>query len=236
MVNQMGAVTFAQLKERFPSVSEVTLRRDLQCLDDAQQLIRTHGGAKAIPHSLNFAYRSSIHQTEKSIIAAKAAKLIQPGGSVFITAGTTCIELAKCLPLFPLYVFTDGLGTACNLPLNPGTTVEILGGEVDLNIMRIGGLAVLEKLEDLHFNIAFLGTMGFHPQHGFSYLSEITAAVIRKVIEHSDTVVMLMDSSKVNYTFTPRNIPLEAIDILVTDDMLDPEIAEIIRSRGISVL
>lgn len=236
MINQMGEVSLQQLRERFPMVSEVTLRKDLLFLDREQQVIRVHGGAKRLPHTSNFLFRANSNQREKRIIAEKAVKLIQPNSSIFITAGTTCIELAKCLPTFPLFVCTDGLTTACSLPLNPSTTVEIFGGEVDLNTMRVSGLSVLEAIDKLHFNIAFLGTPGFHPDYGFSYLSEITAATVQKVIQNSDKVVMLMDSSKANYSFVPRSIPLEAVDVIVTDDLLEPESIEKIRSKGVEVI
>ncbi len=236
MVNQRGNVSLQQLKERFPTVSEVTLRKDLLYLDNAQQLIRVHGGAKQLPYAPNFAFRSNIHQEEKVLIAKKAVRLIQPNSSIFIAAGTTCIELAKCLPAFPLCVFTDGLNTVRSIPLNPATNVEIFGGEVDLNVMRVSGLSVLERLEPLHFNTAFLGTPGFHPDYGFSYFSEMTAAIVTKVIEHSDKVVMLMDSSKANYTFVQRSIPLNAVDLIVTDDKLEPEVVTKIRNSGVEIL
>ena len=47
-VNERESVTFAQLKERFPAVSEMTLRTDLKVLDQNRQLVRIHGGAKSI--------------------------------------------------------------------------------------------------------------------------------------------------------------------------------------------
>ena len=106
MVNQLGEVSLTQLKSSFPEVSEVTLRNDLRYLDEAQQLIRIHGGAKSIMSvagSLNnYSVRASLHQQEKATIAAKAAALIHPDDSVFITAGTTCAALAKKLPACPL--------------------------------------------------------------------------------------------------------------------------------------
>lgn len=236
MVNQNGTVNIAQLKACFPKVSEVTIRKDLQYLDETNQIIRIHGGAKALPKALNFVYRSNIHQAEKGIIAAKAAQLIQPNTSVFITAGSTCVELAKRLPPVPMYVFSDGLYTTINFPKRSDVTVRILGGEVDMNTMRIEGLAVLERLEGMHFNISFLGTPAFHPDYGFSYFSEMTAAVISKVIERSDKVVMLMDSSKVNYALMPRTIPLEAVNILVSDGMLEQQIVEKLSMKNIQVL
>lgn len=236
MVNQNGMVNLAQLKEGFPGVSEVTLRKDLQYLDETQQIIRIHGGAKALSQTISFTCRANIHQEEKGIIATKAAKLIQPNSTVFITAGSTCVELAKRLPPVPMYVFSDGLYTAINFPKRPDLTVQILGGEVDMNTMRIEGLAVLEQLEEMHFNIAFLGTPIFHPDYGFSFFSEMTAAAISKVIERSEKVVMLMDSSKVNYALMPRRIPLEAIDVLVTDGMLEPKIIKKITDKNIQIL
>lgn len=236
MVNQMGTVSFRQLKECFPTVSEVTLRKDLFALDQEQQLIRVHGGAKQLPHMSNFSFRTNNNQEEKRIIAEKAVKLIQPNSSVFIAAGTTCVELAKLLPDFPLFICTDGLTTACNIPMNPSTTVEIFGGEVTLNTMRVSGLSVLNAIEEMHFNIAFLGVAGFHPDYGFTYPSELTAVTVQKIIQKSDKVIMLMDSSKVNYTFAPRNIPLESVDIIVTDNLMEPEVIEKIQKQGIAVL
>ena len=47
-VNEQGNVTFNQLKEHFPSVSDMTLRTDLKALDEQQKLVRIHGGAKSL--------------------------------------------------------------------------------------------------------------------------------------------------------------------------------------------
>ena len=47
-VNEQGQVSFSQLKEKFPTVSEMTLRTDLKILDQNQQLVRIHGGAKSL--------------------------------------------------------------------------------------------------------------------------------------------------------------------------------------------
>jgi DeoR family transcriptional regulator of aga operon len=236
IVNQLGEVTFSQLKEFFPGVSDVTLRKDLKYLDETQQLIRVHGGAKSLPHVLNFQYRSTLHHEEKMLIASKAARLINPNDVIYITAGTTCVELAAAIPVIPLYIFTDGLHTAASVPFSPDIRLEIFGGEVDLNVARIGGPSVIDALDNLRFNIAFLGTPGLHPDYGFAVLSSSIAAIFNKVIERSDKVVVLMDSSKVNFSYTPRMIPLEAVDIVISDDKLEPYIKSHLESRNITVL
>jgi len=236
IVNQLGEINFTQLKQFFPDVSEVTLRKDLKHLDETKQLVRTHGGAKSLPYVLNFTQRAGMHQKEKSLIASKAVKLIRPYDSIFIASGSTCAELAKLIPPMPLSAFTDGLNTALNFPPHSEASIEIMGGRVDLNTMRISGPSVLESIGKLRFNTAFLGTPGFHPKYGFSNLSAFTAAIVEKVISRSEKVVILMDSSKLNYSCSPRNTPLEAVNIVVSHGKLDPEIVKHLENHNITVL
>lgn len=236
LVNQLGKVDFAKLRSSFPGISDVTLRKDLQYLDDTKQLIRIHGGAKSVPMVLNFVQRSSLHQAEKAQIAEKAAKLVSPGNSIFIASGSTCIELAKRLPHQNLFVVTDGLVTALSCPMDKNITVVILGGEIDLNTRRIADQSSLVQLDSLHFNISFLGTPGFHPEYGFSNMKGIYASIVKKIIEHSEKTVVLMDSSKVNYSCSPWNTPLESVDTIISDDAFDPQLAGKLRAKGIEVL
>ena len=90
LVNKYGTLDFAQLRKAFPDISDVTLRKDMQYLDDSQQAIRTHCGIKSIPSALNYYYRSNVNRVLKKAIAIKAAGLIRPGDSIFLSAGTTC--------------------------------------------------------------------------------------------------------------------------------------------------
>mgnify|MGYP001434148425 CR=1 FL=1 len=236
IVNQLGEINFTKLRQYFPGVSDVTLRKDLKFLDDNHQLVRIHGGAKSFPQVINFKQRASLHQEEKGIIGAKAAKLIQPGNSIFLAAGTTCVELAKLLPSFPLYIVTDGLNTAAAIPIAQNFHMVILGGELDLNTRRIYGQSVLQQLDSMHFNIAFLGTPAFHPDYGFSNLSDINAAIAGKIIQKSERIIMLMDSSKVNYACSPWNTPLNAVDTIISDGKLEPDVTKKIRSAGVELL
>ena len=48
LVNKHGTVSFSQIKEQFPQVSEMTLRTDLKALDAAKEIVRIHGGAKSV--------------------------------------------------------------------------------------------------------------------------------------------------------------------------------------------
>ena len=236
MVNKYGTLDFLQLRDAFPDVSDVTLRKDLQYLDNTKQAIRTHGGIKSIPSALNYIYRANVNQDKKKAIAAKAAKLIRSGESIFISAGTTCSELARCLPVFPLKVCSDGICTVSNISPLPTISVELLGGDVDLNIMRVEGISVLNRLDALHFSTAFMSALGGNPDYGFAHNSALTVAILEKVIEHSDKSVILMDSTKVSHAFYPYTIPLSSVDAIVTDSDFPEDAADGFRAKGIEVI
>ena len=79
-INREGNVTFAQLKNEFPDVSEMTLRTDLKTLDKQRQIIRVHGGARSVGFAVGtddlITRRVERRSQEKTIIARKALSLI----------------------------------------------------------------------------------------------------------------------------------------------------------------
>lgn len=240
LINQLGEVSMAQLRGLFPTVSEVTLRKDLRALDEDNKIVRIHGGAKSIQDIIqngsNFSMRSALHQEEKLIIAQKAAPLVHPGCSIYISAGSTCAEFARQLPDMASYVFTDGLAAAQAIPFCPERHVEVFGGWLNQNLMRVIGPSVVSSIEKLHFDYAILGAAGFHPDYGIPQTTSIVAATANAAIAHADKVIVLMDSSKVNFVHSPWNISLSAIDVIVSDGQLPQEIRTLIEKQGVTVL
>lgn len=236
LVNRCGTLDFSQLRESFPGISDVTLRKDLQYLDDAHLAMRTHGGIKSIPSALNYYYRANVNHDLKKTIAAKASALIHPGDSIFISAGTTCAELARCLPVFPLKVCSDGVYTVSNISTLPNISVQLLGGEVDLNIMRVEGISALNQLEGCHFTVAFMSALTVDVNYGFAHNSAMTVAILEKVIERSDRSIVLLDSTKARGGFYPHTVSLSSVDTLVTDDAFPAAAADALRRKGIEII
>lgn len=240
LINQLGEVSMTQLRGLFPTVSEVTLRKDLRVLDEGNKIVRIHGGAKSIQDIIqngsNFTMRTSLHQEEKFIIAQKAAPLVHPGCSIYISAGSTCAEFARQLPDMASYIFTDGLIVAREIPFCPERYVEVFGGRLNQNLMRVIGPSVVSSIEKLHFDYAVLGAAGFHPDYGIPQTTSIISAIANAAISRADKVIILMDSSKINYIHSPWNIPLQSVDVIVTDDHLPQQIRELMESQGVTVL
>lgn len=240
MINQAGEIDFSVLKQNFPEVSEVTLRKDLRYLDSTMQIVRIHGGAKSLPAAIgsvdNFYTRSSKHVDEKKLIGEKAATLLTPHQSLFIASGSTCTEVAKALPAIPLHVFTDGLITALELSKFSHIETTILGGEIDTSAVRATGPRLFDELNQLHFDIAFLGTDGYRPGYGFVYCSTHSAALLQILSRQSDKVAVLMDHSKVDAVRAARNIPAKQADIVITDGKLSDAAMKSLLQAGVSVL
>ncbi len=240
LINLQGEMSFAALKEHFPEVSEVTLRKDLKHLDSEQQIVRIHGGAKSLPTAIgavdNFYTRSTRHTDEKVIIAQKAISLLRPNQAIFIGSGSTCAELCKNLPDIPLQVFTDGLVTALELSKQSSVEATILGGEVNTNDVRASGPRVFNELNQLHFDLAFLGTDGYRTSHGFVCCSPHSAALFNALKKCSDKLVVLMDHSKINAARAARNIPADYVHYVVSDGALDPYVMKSLTQSGVTVL
>ena len=100
-VNENQTVTFTQLKEKFPSVSEMTLRTDLKYLDQAKRIIRIYGGAKSMDvvsgndDVLKLRYGRNVN--EKKEIAQKALSFVEPAKTIFVDSGSTTTMLAHVL-------------------------------------------------------------------------------------------------------------------------------------------
>ena len=225
IVNREGQVSLAELKELFPQVSEVTLRKDLQYLNSTWQLIRVHGGAKSILSTVgdsdNYFARSKKNLEVKQLIAQKASRLVKPNSSIFIAAGSTCNELAKSLPAFPLQVFTDGLFTAVELAKLNTCTATIIGGQIENNTLRAVGPKLLTEFEHLHFDIAFIGVQAYHMDHGFSFTSPHASSLLQTLLKCADQIVALMDYTKILQPVGPYIMPTDSVHSIVSDGKLD---------------
>ena len=113
LINEKGSVSFAQLKEAFPQVSEMTLRTDLKALDEERRILRIHGGARSVQVLIDtddFLSRKAVRNIpEKQLIAKKALKLLRPDTTVFLDSGSTATVFARRFPDQSNLIYTTRL-------------------------------------------------------------------------------------------------------------------------------
>jgi len=213
-----GAATVVSLSERF-GVSPVTIRSDLVALEEQGILTRNHGGAVANRVSRftpAFQQQSSVNREVKQAIAEAAANLIQDGDRVVLDAGSTTLFLADLLCYRRLTIAVNSVYSMNKLIEAPNVELIVVGGTIFEPALSFTGELAEGFLDRLHFDLAILGVNGIS-ERGISVNNPFEAGVKRKMIDQSDRVMVLADSSKISINSLVRVEDLDRVDILVTD-------------------
>ena len=223
-LEQREAVRVAELAAAL-GVSEMTIRRDIEHLEQQGLARRVHGGA-ARPADVGFAEPGFAAKSEqrpdaKSAIADRALELVRPGATIFVTAGTTTYAFAHLLASVPdLTVATNSIKVAEALG-DPGQGVRTIltGGERTPSEALVGPLATA-TLAQLHVETCFMGVHGLHPRAGLTTPNMLEAEVNRAAAEAAARLVVLADHSKYGLVSLSRILPRDAIATKITYDGL----------------
>jgi DeoR/GlpR family transcriptional regulator of sugar metabolism len=226
-VREEGAVRVADLV-RALGVSDMTIRRDLELLSERGLIEKVHGGATAIEGSSlfepGFTIKSTLMQTEKTLIAASAAMLVAPGTAIAISAGTTTFALARRLIDVPgITVLTNSVPVADALYKDgrPDQTVILSGGVRTPSDALVGPFAV-EVIRSLHVDTVFMGTHGMDHRSGFTTPNILEAETNRALIAAGRRLVILADHTKWGVIGISSVGRLDEADTIITDTGLDP--------------
>ncbi|PIF43315.1 DeoR family transcriptional regulator [Chryseobacterium sp. 52] len=238
-LDEKGHVLVQDLCERF-NVSSVTVRKDLNYLESLGLLFRNHGGASK---HVRYAYERNVDEKEninveaKQNIAKAALQLIQENDCIILASGTTMHYLARMLANFgPLTVLTSSLRVALELCNNPNINIIQLGGEVRKSSTSIVGSISETILRQFSCNKLFLGVDGIDMEFGISTSNAAEAHLNQLMIECSEKVVILGDSSKLNKKGFGKIATLDKIDYLITDSGICEEDRVGLEEIGVSVI
>lgn len=217
-------------------VSLMTVRRDIDSMDDAGLVEKIHGGAKlpggVSTHEPGFEVKSTQLEAEKTAIAREAATLVHQGMAVGMSAGTTTWALAKILSNGPrITVVTNSLRIADVFHAgNAQSTVIITGGERTPSDALVGPLAT-SSLKQLHLDVLFLGVHGVDADAGFTTPNLLEAETDRAFVAAARKVVVLADHTKWGTLGLTTIANLEDADELISDDQLGVEAQRILREH-----
>lgn len=238
-VNARSSITFRDLQEAFPEVSDMTLRTDLKALDNEKKIIRVHGGAKAVGTVLGnddlLGLREVRNVSEKEQIVRKALTLIKPGTTVFLDSGSTTTLLARSLPDQPMMIFTSSLSCAMELSRLTQADVFVAGGSLNRNSKSMFGHSTIEQLSRVRFDQAFMGVTGYDDK-GFNCGHADENAIKRYLVDNAGETILLMDASKFGKSSTFTFCHLDQADVVVTDDSVPEAYKTAFEEAGITVL
>lgn len=220
------------------SVSEGTVRNDLNALVLTGQILRVRGGAIMVdnhtPGSPAFATRAHANAEVKDTIARNAALRVQDGDSILLDASTTVYAMARHLQeRRGLRVVTNGIEVARLLATNPANTVILLGGVLRPDGASITGSLSERLLRDLHIGCAYVSCSGFDFSAGLTEVDIHEAQLKEIAIRSSSQVIALVDSSKFGKTDLTAFARLDQITHLYTNDGLNQSWMDQLDASGI---
>ena len=236
-LNLTGKVVAADLADQL-SVSEDTIRRDLNKMAEAGLIRRVHGGALPLQQT-NPDYIDRLNNPDvgKKRFAQAAVKLLKPGQTILIDSGETCLYLARLLPMeLSLTVVTGCPMVACELSKHQKVEVILLGGRFFKPALRCVGTGTTDMLRKIRFDICFFGIYALHLKHGMSvnYLEE--AEISQVAMAQADTCVIMGAADKLDKTSSHQIVPVEGIDILITDESGDQALLAKFADKGLEII
>lgn len=201
MLDRGGSVQVAQLAEAF-GVSRVTIRSDLEALEQAGKLRRTHGGAVSLQSRVTVSVqerRVNVNVEAKRAIARGAAMLVDDGDSIMVDSGTTSLELVRALAhKRDLTIVTCDLTVADFVDSSlPGAEVVMLGGHLRKGHRYTSGPLAVAALGLLHPDKAFVCPTAYAPGHGLLTNNREMAELKTAILGCASLTYVLMDASKV---------------------------------------
>ena len=230
LVNQNGNISFAQLKEKVPQISEMTLRTDLKALDEAKRIVRVHGGAKSVDVVIgtdDMLSRRLVRNIEaKQLITQKALELIRKDTTIYLDSGSTTTMLASNMPDQPNLIYTNSLTCAAELSKLTKPSVHILGGTLNQYSMSICGIHSIQNVAGINFDQAFMGVTSYCEPAGFLCGVDDETVLKQAVMKQAEQKIMLMDSSKVGVKNTYTICKLRDVDFVISDGALPKKFLE----------
>ncbi|MGA0566952.1 DeoR/GlpR family DNA-binding transcription regulator [Rathayibacter sp. KR2-224] len=244
LIGERGFVRVGELSETF-GVSDVTVRGDLAVLEGTQGIRRVHGGAMPRVtgplHELSFEEALESSADEKLAIARLAVALVEPGMSVIVDVGSTCMALARELArredLHDVTVITNGLTIALELEnAIPRVQVIVTGGTLrPLQHSLVAPLASL-MFPHVRADLAFIGCNGVDASAGVTNINLPEAELKREMVQASARAVVLADGSKAGMVHLGRIGELSDFDAVYLGASADERAVRKLRATRTTIV
>ena len=241
-VQREGAASLADLASEH-AVSPVTVHRDLELLSGAGLLERVRGGARSLPDTrppIEAGWNARVREAarEKDAIALRARALVEDGTTIFVDASTTGMALARALELHPpteLTLVTNSPAIALGLTAD-SIYVIMPPGELDQHMRVLTGRWTVDFLAELNIAVAFISAAGITLEQGLTTSRAALADVLNAAADCAQKTVGLLDSTKFNRASLLTARSAQSLDLIFTDDGLDPATVREFRNAGVNLV
>ncbi|MFS2223584.1 DNA-binding transcriptional repressor YgbI [Pantoea sp. B65] len=238
LIAERGVISINELTERL-GVSHMTIRRDVQKLEDQGALLSVSGGVRsterlaAEPSHLD---KTAMFSNEKFLIGQAAAQHIPRNSCIYLDAGTTTLALARELgERDDLLIVTNDFVIANFIIESSQCRMIHTGGTLCRDNRSCVGEAAARALQNLSIDIAFISATCWGPR-GIFTPDEDKVIVKRTVASVSSKRVLLSDSSKYNKIATFLALPLDQFDVAITDNRLPDSAQQTLAAKALELV
>lgn len=218
LISQKGNVTVEELAKTF-KVSKMTIRRDLEKLQESNLLQRTHGGAlvnKVLLHEMAYHEKREENLSVKQCISKAVLDFLEPKQTIYLDAGTTTYEVATKIPDLELTIITNDIRIASHLMLT-NNKVIMLGG----NVLKETGSTIDENaqkfLRSFNFDLSIIATSSIDNDMWLCTPDLSRKSIKEIALKRSVKSILVTDSSKFYRKSLYKIVPIQAFDVIISD-------------------
>ncbi|GAB4112283.1 MAG: DeoR/GlpR family transcriptional regulator [Candidatus Caldatribacteriota bacterium] len=239
--NENEIINLKKLSAKF-NVSEMTIRRDLNELENSGLIKKLFGGQiirLSSQNEPNYKLRIFEQIKEKEHIANIVKDIISDNDTIFLDIGSTCFYIAQRIKHRNIFVATTWIPNIIELSKGYDIKIFNIGGNIDKKELQSYGTAAYERISNFYFNKAIIGVGGFNSNGIYDFRLEIVE-LKKKILKCSKEVILVADHTKFG-RFAPILICKfedHLIHKLVTSDInkINKDTIDLIKSHGIELI
>ena len=236
-LKQKGKVFYEPLAKDL-SVSEDTIRRDIEALYNNGLLLKVRGGAiSQSKNPLSFQDRSQYFSDEKDVIALKAQQLIRGGQTIFMDGGTTVCAIASHLTANSSFrLITNNLALIPIISKFKDIELIVLGGSYDRKTEIATGGQTSDEVNKYVADLYLMGTCAIHKDFGITAVFQNDGEVKQSMLKNSNKTFALSNHAKLNLIEHYKVCDLQDVSGLITDLSADDAKLNHFRNSGIQLI
>lgn len=236
LLSKRQKIEVAELSQLL-GVSQVTIRKDLDALEQRGIIVRVHGFAE-LKNSDDMGTRIAYHYDEKRKIARKAGEMVKDGDTIMIENGSCCALLADTLTEShkDITIITNSAFIASYIREKANFQIILLGGIFQPESQVMIGPMIPQMAGNFYVKLFFIGTDGYSEKTGFTNKDQLRTQAVRDMAKQAESVVVLTESEKfLQYGALPMRLEGQ-IKTVITDRDIPEDSRRSLAKAGVDVI
>lgn len=234
-----GKVIVADLSKKY-DVTEETIRRDLERIEQDGFAERTYGGAvlrENTKDELPFLVRKRANVEAKKRIAARIGEMIEDGDRIMLDASTTALFVAKQIrQKSNITVITNSIEILLELSDIEGWRVMSTGGTLRAEALSLLGYQAERMVSEFYVDKAIISSKGVDYHKGITDYNEREAGIKKRMLSSAATKILAVDGNKFGRVSFTKIMDFSELDVVVTDYEMDEAWLEKLGDCKVQVL